>query len=142
MATATHNPRIREENMKKDPLDKAKEAGAQAVEKAKEAAASVGEMAGQAVSAVGKKADDLTANAGSDIKKWGDTLSEKSPHDGLAGHASQAIADTLKGSGHYLEDAKLSGMVDDVANVIKRNPMPAVLLGFGLGLLLGRALKS
>jgi hypothetical protein len=142
MTTTTHNQRGKESDKTNEPLDKAKEAGAQAVEKAKEAVASVGEMAGQAVSAVGKKADDLTATAGSDIKRWGDTLSEKSPHHGLVGHASQAVADTLKDSGHYLEEAKLSGMTEDITQLIQRNPVPSVLIGVGIGFMLGRALRS
>ena len=142
MATTTHNPRIKEENKPLEPLDKAKEAGAHAIEKAKEAVECVGEMATQAVCAAGKKADDLTATAGSDIKKWGDQLSEKTPHQGLIGHASQAVAETLQGSGHYLEEAKLSGVTDDVSKLIQRNPVPAVLIGFGIGFLLGHALRS
>jgi len=142
MSTTTHNPRIKEDDKTNEPLEKAKEAGAQAVEKAKEAVASVGEMAGQAVCAVGKTADNLTASAGSDIKKWGDTLSEKSPHRGLVGHASQAVADTLKDGGHYLEEAKLSGMTEDITKLIQRHPVPAVLIAVGIGCMLGRAMRS
>jgi len=153
MTTATQSPRFKQDDkamMPKgnqadqlnEPLEKAKEAGAQAVEKAKEAVASVGEMAGQAVSAVGKKVDDLTASAGTDIRHWGDALSQKSPHDGLMGHASQAMAETLKDGGHYLEEAKLSGIADDVSKLIQRNPLPAILIGIGIGFLVGRALRS
>jgi len=123
-------------------MDKVREAGTQVVEKAKEAATSVGEMANQAVCNVGKKADDLTATAGADIAKWGDALSEKAPHAGLVGQASQAVAGTLRDSGHYLEEAKFSGMANDVAKLVQRHPMPAILIGFGIGFLLGRALKS
>lgn len=142
MSSALHTHKGKQDDKDHEPLEKAKEAGAQAVEKAKEAVASVGEMAGQAVAAVGKKADDLTAAAGSDIKHWGDAIGAKSSHQGLVGHASQAIADTLKDSGHYLEEAKLSGMADDVSKLIQRNPLPAVLVGLGIGFLLGRALRS
>lgn len=142
MPTATHIPKGHQDEKRNEPLDKAKEAGAHAVENAKEAMASVGVMASEAVAAVGKKADDLTAGAGHDIRKWGDALSDKSPHHGLLGHASQAVADTLKDSGHYLEQAKLSGMADDVNQLITRNPVPSVLIGIGIGFLLGRALRS
>ena len=142
MASVTHTPRPQEGDKPKDSMEQVKDSGMQAVDKAKEAAASVGEMASRAVATVGKKADDLTATAGCDIRHWGDALSEKTPHDGLIGHASQAVADTLKGSGRYLEEAKFSGMADDVTMVIKRNPVPAVLVGFSLGFILGRALRS
>jgi ElaB/YqjD/DUF883 family membrane-anchored ribosome-binding protein len=142
MAAGPYNPKSREEEKPKEPFDKAKEAGGHAVDKAKEAAACVGEMASQGVSALGKKADDLTATAGSDIRKMGDSLSQKAPHEGLLGHASQAVAETIKEGGHYLEEAKLSGMADDVTKLIRRNPMPAVLIGIGIGFILGRAMRD
>jgi len=142
MSTATQNLKVQQNAKPAEPLEKAKEAGAQAVENAKDAVAAVGVMAGEAVAAVGKKADDLTAGAGSDIKKWGDTLSKNSSQHGLLGHASQAVADTLKDGGRYLEDAKLTGMADDVSKLIQRNPVPAVLIGIGIGFILARALRS
>jgi cell division septum initiation protein DivIVA len=133
---------VKEEGKQNEPFDKAREAGAQAVDKAKEAVASVGDMATQAVSAVGKKADDLVANAGSDIRKLGDTLSAKGSQPGLMGHASQVAADALRGSGHYLEEAKFSGMADDVVKIVQRNPGPAVVVSFALGFMVARALRS
>jgi cell division septum initiation protein DivIVA len=123
-------------------VDKAKEMGAQAVCAAKDAVGSVGDMASQAASNVGKKADNITASAGHDIRKWGDALNEKGPQGGFMGHASHAVAETLQESGHYLEDAKLSGMADDVGKLVKRHPVPALLIGFGVGFMLGRALRS
>lgn len=140
MSTPAHN--VKSKEIEKSHEDKAKEAGAQAVEKAREAVSSVGEMAGQAASAVGKKADDYASSAGSDIAGWGKNLSESSPHTGIVGQASQALATTLKEGGHYLEDAKLSGMADDVTKLIKQNPVPAVLIGVGIGFILGRACRS
>jgi len=123
-------------------MDKAKDAGSQVMDKAKEAAASVGAFANQAASTVGQKANDLAGTAGADIKKFGDTLSERAPHEGMLGTASQAVADTIKGGGRYLEEAKLSGMADDVTHMIQRHPMPAVLICLGVGFVLGRAFKD
>ena len=125
-----------------EAIGKAKEAGAEAIGKAKEAVGSVGEMATQAASAVGQKADDLTAAAGHGIKEFGDTVAKKAPHDGLTGAASQAVAETIKGSGRYLEEAKLSGMAHDVEQVIKNHPIPALLLCLGIGFCLGRVMKD
>jgi hypothetical protein len=157
MATGTtHNPKIKEDDKRKDegrsqefsqnenkePFDKVKEAGAQAVDKAKEAAVSVGEMASQAANAVGIKMDEFASTAGADIKKFGDKLRDKAPHDGVIGHASQAVADTIKGGGGYLEEAKLSGMADDVTHLIVKHPVPAILICLGVGFMLGRVLKD
>jgi len=126
----------------KEAFAMAKDAGAEALEKAKGSVESVGQMATQAASAVGHKADDLTASAGHEIKEFGDTVARKAPHDGLAGSASQAVAEGIKGAGRYIEEHKLSGMAQDVEQVIKNHPIPALLICFGIGVCLGRAMKD
>jgi hypothetical protein len=138
--------KAKEDNRATPLLEKVKDAGSQAADMAKAAAASVGEMASQTAAAVGKEANNLTAGAGTGIKKLGDLIGAKGPHDGVLGSASQAVAETLKEGGQYLEDAKLSGMFEDVTQLIRRNPVPALLvgigLGIGMGLLLRRVLRS
>jgi hypothetical protein len=124
---------------------------AQAAEKAKEAAASMGEMASHATSAVGvmasqaahevgKKVDDLTASAGAGVQGLVDRLTESGPQSGLLGSASHAVARSVKDGGEYLEDAKLSGLTKDVAQLIRRHPIPAVLIAIGVGWFVGRKL--
>ncbi|MDB5388150.1 MAG: hypothetical protein JWM11_3796 [Planctomycetaceae bacterium] len=102
----------------------------------------VGAMASQAACEVGKTADDLTACAGVGIQGLGDRLSKNVPQDGMLGNASQAIARTIKGSGEYVEGAKLSGMTEDVAHVIRRNPITAILIATGLGWFVGHKLRG
>ena len=123
-------------------LDKARDIASQGVEKAKEAASSVGEMVGNAASAVGRKADDFTSSAGTGIKQFGDTIREHTPKEGMLGEASKTVANTTKQVGRYLEEEGLSGMFEDMTNLIKRNPIPAILVGVGLGVLIGRVLRS
>jgi ElaB/YqjD/DUF883 family membrane-anchored ribosome-binding protein len=122
--------------------DKAKDVAAQAMDKAKDAASSVGEMAYNAASTVGRKADDFTSAAGSSIKQFGDTIREHTPREGVLGEASKTVANTTKQVGRYLEEEGLSGMMEDVTSLIKRNPIPAILVGVGLGVLIGRTLRS
>jgi hypothetical protein len=122
--------------------DKAKEAAASVGEMAGHAASAVGAMAGQAACEVGQKVDDLAASAGVGIQELGDKLSKNAPQEGLLGSASQTVARTVKDGGKYLEGAKLSGMAEDVARLIRRNPIPAVLIGIGLGWFLSRKLRS
>ena len=125
----------------------------QAVGKAKEVAASAGEMASHATSAVGamasraacdigKEADNLTASAGTCIEGLGDRLSKNAPHTGILGNTSQAVAGAVRDSGEYLQGAKLSGMTEDVAHLVRRNPIPAILIAIGLGWFVGRNLKT
>lgn len=134
-------------------MDKAREAGSQVLDKAKGAASAVGDMAANAASAVGQtvssaastvghKADDWTSNAGAGLKQLGETIAQKAPQEGMLGSASQAVADTVTNTGKYIEEAGLSGMMEDLGQVIRRNPFPAVLIGLGLGVLIGRTLRS
>lgn len=129
-----------------------KQEWAQAAHNAQDAAASVGEMAGHAASAVGamashaagdvgRRADDLTASAGAGIHNLGDRLSQNAPHSGMWGNASQAVAKSVQDGGKYLEGHKLSGMTEDVAHLIRQYPIPAVIVGIGLGCFVGRLLK-
>ena len=71
----------------------------------------------------------------------GDKLSKNTPHAGVLGNVSQSVASTVKEGGEYLEDAKLSGMTADIVRVIRRYPIPAALIGIGLGWFAWRKLK-
>src|SRR5262245_54129845 len=133
--------------------DKAKEAASTAADKAKEAAGSVGDKAkdaashvGQAVShaasAVGHRAEDATASVGQGIQHLGDRLRSAGPQSGTLGRATDTVADSIKDTGKYLEEKNLSGMFEDVTELVRRNPIPALLLGIGLGFLLARTLRS
>ena len=111
-------------------------------EMASEAGRAVGSMTSQAACDVGRKADDLTASAGAGIKGLGDRLSHIAPHSGMVGNASQAVAKSVHDGGQYMQDAKLSGMVEDVAQMIRRNPFPAVFIAIGLGWFVARKMRS
>jgi len=135
------------------PMDQVKEAGMHAVEKAREAAACVGEMASHTAAAVGQMAsqaacnvghrmEDMTGSAGSGIRGLADTLEQRAPQEGIFGRASHAVAETLRDGGQYIEESKLTGMADDLASVVRRNPLPALLVGVGVGILLGRMTRT
>jgi ElaB/YqjD/DUF883 family membrane-anchored ribosome-binding protein len=128
--------------IKKDQATQAKESAEQAVDKAKDAASHVGEAAQHAATAVGQTAENATAAVGQGVQKAAEGVREYGPHEGMLGSATQTVADTLESTGKYVEQKNLSGMVDDVSGLIKRNPIPAVLIGLGIGFLIGRALSS
>ena len=126
-----------------------KEEWTQATDKAKEAAASVGQMASHAVSAaeglaseaacnVWQSADQLAADAGAGIHQFGNSLGRSLPHSGVLGTAAQSLAGAVQHSGEYLEDQKLSGMAKDVTHLIRRNPIPSVLISIGIGWFVAR----
>jgi len=123
-------------------VDKAKDVASQAGDKMKQGAAAVGDAVSSAASNAGKTAEKWTASAGVGIKHLGETIEEKGPRDGMLGSATRAVASTLEDTGKYIEEEGLSGMMDDVTNVVRRHPLPAVLVGIGIGFLIGRTLGS
>ena len=134
-------------------LDKAKDAAAhvgQAVSgaasavghKASEVASTVGHKAADIASTVGHKAEDATAAVGRGMENLGEKVREKGPESGFLGKATESVAGALESGGKYLEERKLSGMAEDFTDLIRKNPIPALLMGIGLGFLLARTLRS
>jgi hypothetical protein len=137
--------------------DAAREGVSQAADKAREAASHAGQAVSSAASAatgavsqaatsaahtVGQKAEQATGAVGSGMQHLAETVRDKGPDSGMLGTATGYVADTLEGTGKYIEDRNLGGMMDDMTGLIKRNPIPAVLIGLGIGFLLGRTLRS
>jgi hypothetical protein len=125
---------------------RAKEEGASMMDKVKDTvkdtAAQVGQTVGNVASTVGNKAEDATASIGKGMENLGKKVREKGPESGFLGKATEGIAGALESGGKYLEDKNLSGMGEDLTNLIRRNPLPAVLIGIGLGFLLARTMRS
>lgn len=82
--------------------------------------------------------NEATAAVGSSLKSLAGAIREHTPHEGVLGTASSAVANTLESGGRYLQHEGLSGIAADVTNLIRRNPIPAVLVGIGLGFLLAK----
>jgi hypothetical protein len=118
---------------------KAQEKLGEAAAKAKDLGSSVSQKIGDAASFVGKKAEDAASQMGAGIKSLGGTIREHAPHSGMAGSASSAVADSLENTGRYLQERGFGGMCTDLTNVIRRNPIPSLLIGIGAGFLLARA---
>ncbi|MFO1007319.1 MAG: hypothetical protein U0929_15265 [Planctomycetaceae bacterium] len=121
--------------------EKASQAASAIGELASETGGAVGSMASDAVHRVGQKADDITSSAGAGIKGLGDKLGQNTPQSGMMGTASQSVAKTVHDGGQYIEDAKLSGMAEDVAQMIRRNPIPAILIALGIGWIVARKMR-
>jgi len=122
--------------------DAAKDAASHVGQAASSAASSVGKKADEWTNAAGKKAEEWTANAGSKVESLADTIRDKGPGQGMLGKANEAVASTVERTGEYLQDKNLHGMMNDMTDLIKRNPLPALFVGLGVGYLLGRAMRS
>jgi len=122
--------------------DKAKDAASGVVEKVKDMASTAGQAVGSAATTVGHRAEDAVGAVGSGMHSLGETIHDRAPESGVLGKAADCVANTLEAGGRYLEEKKLSGMAGDVTDMIRRNPIPALLVGIGLGFLLARTFRS
>jgi ElaB/YqjD/DUF883 family membrane-anchored ribosome-binding protein len=111
-------------------------------QKARDTASTVGQSASDMASNVGHRAEEATSSVGGSMRSLAGQLRENLPHEGMLGSASSAVADTLDRSGRYLQEEGLQGIASDVTHLIRRNPIPAVLIALGIGFLVARSMRS
>jgi hypothetical protein len=122
--------------------DKAKDLASQAADKARDVASQAADKARDLASSAGRRADQMADKVGAGMTSAADTLREHSPDKGMLHTAASKVADTLESGGEYLKEEGLTGIADDLTNLIKRNPIPALLVGICLGALIARATRS
>jgi len=118
--------------------DMAKDAGGKAESFVKDAASAVAQKSGDAASYVAHKTEECTTSMGRDMKSLAGTIRSNVPHEGMLGTAGSAVANTLETYGRELEEHGLGGIADDITNTVRRHPVPAIMIGIGLGFLLAR----
>lgn len=112
------------------------------VDRAREMVGAAADKVEAAATSATKKVDQAAATAGSNIRNFADNIKDRGPQEGMLGDATKSVAGTIEAGGKYLEEQGVSGILDDMAGVIKRNPVPAILAGVGLGILIARAFRS
>jgi len=117
------------------------ETAAKAGEKVQSAVAAAKDKAQEMASAAGKRAEEATSALGEKVQSLASSLREKAPREGMIGTASGAVADTLDNAGQYLREEGLVGLAEDMTELIRRNPIPAMFVGIGIGFMLARALR-
>jgi hypothetical protein len=122
--------------------DKAREAASHVGQAARDAASTVGQTARDMASSVGQRAEGAVGSVGSGMESLGEKVRESGPQRGVFGSATEKVAGALESGGKYLQDKNLSGMGSDLADLIRNNPIPALLVGVGLGFLLARTMRS
>jgi hypothetical protein len=136
------NSRI--ENVKDQARETATSAGQtfqEAKGAAREAAANFGQQAKDVASRAGDKAEDTMHSVGQGMSSLAGSIRQHAPHSGPLASAAGTVAEQLDAGGRYLREHELSAIGDDMANVIRRHPLPALLSVFGIGFLLGSALR-
>jgi vacuolar-type H+-ATPase subunit H len=109
---------------------KAQDTASNLAEKAKE-------RAGEVAHAAQERTDDALSAMGQRMSTMGGSLRQAAPRSGVVGSAAGAVADRLESGGHYLQEHGIGDITDDLAGVIRRNPVPSLCVAFGLGFLIG-----
>ena len=78
---------------------------------------------------------------GAGMESVGRTIYEHAPDHGVLGTAGHAVGSKLEAGGHYLEDHGVKGIGDDVTLLIRQHPVPALVIGLGIGILAARLLR-
>jgi uncharacterized protein YjbJ (UPF0337 family) len=60
----------------------------------------------------------------------------------MAGAAATAVTDAVAGAGTYIQEKDMQALPGDLAELIRRHPVPALLIGLGIGFVLGRSLGT
>lgn len=125
-----------------DVRNNVENAALQAGDKAQQAASAAMSKAQEIAGSAGKCVDEATAALGERVRSAAGALRERGPHDGVLGTATSAVADSLEHTGRYIKEEGLAGMAEDVTELIRRNPIPAMLVGIGIGFVLARLFRS
>lgn len=148
MASSTHmKDEIRERTQEakdkgEDLMEKGKQGLQQAADKGRDMAQQATDKAREMGTAVRDRADSGVASVGSGIRSAADSIKSHMPQSGMLGQAASSVTDTLENTGRYLEEHGVSGVAEDMTTLIRRHPVPSVLIGIGLGVLLGQFMNS
>jgi hypothetical protein len=103
---------------------------------------SVSDAASAAAREAGDKAESAIGAVSCGMKSLAQNIRDHAPEAGVVGSAAAAVAQTLDRGGHYLEEEGLKGMADDLTNLVRKNPLPALVAGIGLGFLIAQLTRS
>src|SRR5262245_37042859 len=123
-------------NLKSDINNQAedvKRKGEDIKNRAQETATGAKDKARQTISAAGDRADAATSAVGEGMSSVAESIRGNMPREGMIGTATERVASTLESGGRYLQEEGFAGMLEDVTELVRRNPLPALCLGFGLG---------
>jgi len=127
------------QNTVSDYTDRAKDVAANVSDKARDMASNVVDRAKDAASNLGKKAESGLEAVGSGMTSAAGTIRENLPSEGVLRNVGTTVAEGLETGGRYISEEGFAGMADDLTDMIRRNPLPALLVGVGIGFLLARA---
>jgi hypothetical protein len=118
-----------------------KEGAANLGQQAKDAASTAAGKAREYAHVAGDKAEETLHNVGEGMSTLAGTIRQSAPQSGVIGSAAGTVAEQLDAGGRYLREHDFGDIGEELTNVVKRYPIPSLLCVFGVGFLLGGALR-
>jgi hypothetical protein len=122
--------------------DKARDVARTAVETARDTATGVMDRAKDVAGNVADRAKDVAGNVAESARDWAAGAVGAVKDSEVVNKAGDYVSEAWETGSRYFQEHNFKDMADDVAGVIRRNPIPALLVGIGLGFILARSLRS
>jgi len=97
-------------------------------------------QASSVASTAATKASETMSRVGEKVSTMAGSLRDRVT-EGPLGDAAGAVSSQWEAGREYLREHDLADLGQEVTRLVRRHPMPAILAVFGLGVLLGRALR-
>ena len=96
---------------------------------------------GEAMSSTSPSQSISASAVGEKIGSLAGVIRDKAPHEGAVGTAATTVAQKLDAAGSYLQQKDLDHVMGDLSTIIRRYPVPSLLIGLGIGYLLARSTR-
>ena len=120
---------------------KAQDTASNLAQKARDTAGDLGHRAADLASSAAERAGDALGSVGQGMSTLAGTIRQNVPREGMLGSAAGSVAEGLEAGGRYLREHDLGDIGDDLGRLVRQHPLPAMLTVFGIGFLLGSALR-
>jgi len=140
-----NNPESRGQGTAASAAQTAKEAAANLGHKAQDTASNLAQKARDTAGDLGHKAQERAGDAlgavGQGMSSLAGSIRQNVPREGMLGSAAGSVAEGLESGGRYLREHDVNEIGADVGRLVRQHPLPALLTVFGIGFLLGSALR-
>jgi hypothetical protein len=85
---------------------------------------------------VAEKARDVASSVTGKAQEFASSMAQKA--EDIGSNVGRQAQQAWESGRRYVQEQGVSGMADDLTELIRRNPIPALLVGFGLGFLVAR----
>lgn len=111
-------------------------ATAEMAQQAKNAVGAVGERVRDLGTNVNTGAEQVRTSVAEGMESVAETIQHRAPEEGPLASAATSTADNVESAANYVRDNDFAKMSQDLAAIVRRYPLPALLVGVGLGYLM------